>query len=294
MPDSKFLKISVVTPSFNQAQFLESTIISALSQNYPNLEYIIIDGGSTDGSLDIIRKYSDKLTYWVSEPDKGRGDAINKGFKHSAGEIMAWLGCGDMYCPWAFGVVNEIFAALPEVEWLTTGSPLTWNLKGQVASCGFRFGYSRQGFVNGCYLPKMATLQQESTFWRRPLWERAGGYIDENFPVVPDFELWARFWKYASVYTTSVPLGGIRTHSGQEISHRIGLSVGKKVLLEYYGKHSGKFYQILFEKLLLCRILLSYLRKHRMHLVEYNFDTEKWFTRRARARLFKTILGGIS
>ena len=90
-------KISIVTPSFNQAQFIEETILSVLNQNYPNLEYIIIDGGSTDGSVDIIKKYADKIAYWVSEKDSGMYDAINKGFGKSTGEILAWINSDDIF-----------------------------------------------------------------------------------------------------------------------------------------------------------------------------------------------------
>ena len=109
--------ISIVTPSFNQAQFLEATIDSILSQNYPNLEYIIIDGGSTDGSVDIIKKHEKYLSFWCSEPDAGQYDAINKGLSHSTGEIMAWLNSDDMYLPWALKTVADIMSSLPNVEW---------------------------------------------------------------------------------------------------------------------------------------------------------------------------------
>ena len=93
-------KISIVTPSFNHAQFLEETILSVISQNYPDLEYIIIDGGSTDGSVEIIKKYEQYLTYWISEPDNGQSDALNKGFTRATGDIYGWLNSDDLYKDW--------------------------------------------------------------------------------------------------------------------------------------------------------------------------------------------------
>lgn len=270
-------KISIVTPSLNQAELLEGTVTSVLSQNYPDLEYIIIDGGSTDASADIIKKYADKLTYWISEPDNGRGDAVDKGFRHATGEIMAWLGCGDKYCPWTLEVVSQIFTRLPEVEWLTTGSPLIWDENGLPVMCNFRYGYSRQAFSDGCYLPTVATMQQESTFWRRSLWNRAGGYIDTKLAKVPDFDLWARFYKYAEVYTTSVPLGGICKHAGQDLPSQRYIFAGKSIWRKYFSDSRLPF---------ILRVLRSCFKKQRMKTVEYNFKAGQWQTKQICTRIF--------
>ncbi|HZD55353.1 MAG TPA: glycosyltransferase family 2 protein [Anaerolineales bacterium] len=107
--------VSIVTPSYNQVGFLEEAIHSVLSQDYPRLEYIIVDGGSTDGSLGIIRRYADQLAWWVSEPDQGQTDAINKGFAHARGEIFAWLNSDDAYLPGAISEAMEFLQANAKV-----------------------------------------------------------------------------------------------------------------------------------------------------------------------------------
>ena len=127
---TKFPKISIVTPSFNQAKFLENTIQSIFLQNYPNIEYIVIDGGSGDISVDIIKKYADQLHFWCSELDGGQYDAINKGFSKASGDILCWLNSDDMYFPWTLKTVASIMTQFPQVEWLTTSQLGLWDAQG--------------------------------------------------------------------------------------------------------------------------------------------------------------------
>lgn len=216
-------KISIITPSFNQGCFIESCIDSILSQHYPNLEYIIIDGGSTDNSIEIIKKYESYIHYWCSEPDRGQYDAINKGFAHSTGEIMAWLNSDDLYYPWTFKTVGSIFSELPQVEWLTTLTQGAWDWDGFCIGFSPVPGYSREAFLDGCYLPwnkwgkgGIAWMSQESTFWKRSLWEKVGSCILSEFQLAGDFDLWSRFYRYADLYATSSPLAGFRTQKNQK------------------------------------------------------------------------------
>ncbi|HAX95810.1 MAG TPA: glycosyltransferase, partial [Prolixibacteraceae bacterium] len=132
MPDgSPWPKISVVTPSYNQGQFIEETIRSVLLQGYPNLEYIVMDGGSTDGSVKIIKKYEPWLSYWVSEPDRGQSHAINKGINRAAGEILFWLNSDDLCLPGAFFKAAESFSQYPNQK-LVIGQAQIINQYGEV------------------------------------------------------------------------------------------------------------------------------------------------------------------
>lgn len=200
-------KISVVTPSFNQAEFLEETMQSVLGQNYPELEYVVIDGGSTDGSAEIIERYSDKLHYWISEKDAGHGDAINKGFSQTNGEIMAWINSDDKYTPWAFSVVADIFTQFPHVSWIV-GFNAWWNENG-VMTTARRWPKNIHDYSLGNY----QWIQQESVFWRRSLWDKAGSRINTDYRLMVDGELWSRFFLHDELYSVDCILGGYRIHS---------------------------------------------------------------------------------
>ncbi len=207
-------KISIVTPNYNQAKYLEETILSVLSQGYPNLEYIIIDGGSTDGSVDIIKKYEDRLTYWESVPDKGMYDAIQKGFAKSTGEIMAWINSDDMYQSKSFFTVAEIFSSFDQVNWLL-GFPSVYDAQSRIVECPHTM---RQWSKYDVYIGQYRWIQQESVFWRRSLWDKAGAKIDISLKYAGDFELWNRFFRFDQLYVTTAILSGFRMRDDMQLS----------------------------------------------------------------------------
>lgn len=199
-------RISVITPSYQQGMYLEETIRSVLLQGFPNLDYIVIDGGSTDQSRQIIEKYTPYLTYWVSEPDSGQTNAINKGLARASGDVMGWLNSDDVLLPGALLHIGRCFATQPQT----------------MLVCGFRKVIdSHSQFVVNWFKwpPQTAFLQsegcvpQETVYWRRTVWEAAGP-LDESFRYAMDYEYWQRLLS-RGYHFTLLPryLGCIRWHA---------------------------------------------------------------------------------
>lgn len=206
-------KITVVTPNYNGAEYLEDTIQSVLSQNYPNLEYIIVDGGSDDGSLDLIKKYEKHLAWWVSEPDRGMYNAILKGFGRSSGEIMSWLNSDDMYHRKSLFIVADIFNSFRQVNWLV-GATTLYDESGRTVFTAPGRAFSKFDFYNHDF----KWIQQESVFWRRDLWEKAGASLNPALKYACDFDLWIRFFSFDKLYLTKALIGGFRLRSENQIS----------------------------------------------------------------------------
>ncbi len=208
-------KISIVTPSLDRGEFLEECIDSVLSQNYPNLEYIIMDGGSRDGSVEIIKKYEKYLTYWQSQPDGGHYAAVNAGLSRATGEIMGWLNADDKYHGGAFFKVAAAFEKNPEVEWIT-GRPTEWNREGKLTDIAkFLPPWSRSDLLNNGWQKYGRWIQQESTFWKRSLWEKIGGNLNADLQLAADFELWMRFSRHGQLFGVDALIGGFRSHENQ-------------------------------------------------------------------------------
>lgn len=188
--------VSVVTPSYNQAAFLEATIRSVLGQDYPALEYIIMDGGSTDGSAEIIREYADRLTYWVSEPDRGQAEAINRGFAKASGEILAWLNSDDTYAPGAVGAAAAAFGAHPDVD-AVHGDCAYVDPTGMVVTI-----FRGQAFDLADFLCTEGFIHQPTVFFRRRVLDRVG-LLDPSFRMAMDYDYWLRIgstcrWLYVT------------------------------------------------------------------------------------------------
>lgn len=208
---SNFPRITIVTPSFNQAAFLERTILSVLDQSYPNLEYIIVDGGSTDGSVDIIRKYQDKLAWWVSEPDRGQTDAINKGLRRATGEWVAWQNSDDIFYPGAFHDMASTAAKRPEAGLIIGDMMLVDEHDRPLRDIRY---------VTPSYNAMRAEgmlIANQAAFWRRCLQENVG-LLDDTFHCSFDYEWFLRLTRYtASVHVPRI-WGALRLHGETKTS----------------------------------------------------------------------------
>ncbi|MDP3921137.1 MAG: glycosyltransferase family 2 protein [Candidatus Omnitrophota bacterium] len=234
-------RITLVTPSYQQADFLEATILSVFGQNYPNLEYILVDGGSTDGSLEIIKRYREKLSFWVSEKDRGQSDAINKGFLHSTGMILGWLNSDDMLEPGALRHVAETLAAPDTERWLigagriidADGRPLFHRSPAAAVTRKSLLRWHKNWFA------------QPSTFWTRSLWEKAGP-LDPDLHYAQDLDLWLRMKDVAEPVITTAVLSVSRFHKNAK-GYKDRYEVARAIagITKKRGRHRERLYLLL-------------------------------------------------
>ncbi|MHC1790399.1 glycosyltransferase [Solidesulfovibrio sp.] len=204
--------IRLVTPSRDQAPFLAAALDSVLSQNYPALSYVVLDGGSTDGSAAIIRRAARHLTAWRSRPDAGHYPAVAEGFADAdSAALLGWLNADDLLHPLALFKIADAFLADPALRWIT-GRPTAFDASGRVSWVRPDLpAWTPDIFYAGDF---RAFIQQESTFFTRELWQAAGAAFAPDFPLAGDFDLWLRFFKHARLRTIDRLLGGYRRHGG--------------------------------------------------------------------------------
>ena len=221
--------VSIVTPSFNQGRFLEATIRSVLEQDYAPLEYILIDGGSTDESLSIIQAYAPRLSHWVSEADRGQSQAINKGLKLAHGEILGWLNSDDMLAPGAVSRAVAVFTHEPQVD-VVYGRLERIDEDGHQIPTPIlpkdRLEFSAQHVLGEC------VVNQPGSFWRRAIMERAG-VLDEGLQYAMDYEYWSR-----------LALHGARFRHLPQVAASFRLSANSKTVA-HAAEHAGEQLRVL-------------------------------------------------
>lgn len=212
-------KVSIVVPSFNQAKYLEATLQSIFTQSYANLEVIVIDGGSTDSSVSILERYSNKLAYWESVPDDGQTNALNKGFARTTGEYLAWLNSDDLLMPNAIGRAVECLATWDNVD-------VVYGDRVIIDENSRDIGVWRSWNAHSSVLFYADFIPQETLFWKRSIWQRVGASLDESYQFAMDWDLLLRFkLSGAKFKKLDTYQGAFRFHKDQKTVCEIG-SVG--------------------------------------------------------------------
>ncbi|GAB4563087.1 MAG: hypothetical protein Kow0047_11660 [Anaerolineae bacterium] len=228
-------RVTIVTPSYNQAEFLEETIRSVLLQGYPNLEYIIVDGASRDGSVDIIRRYERWLTWWVSEPDEGQSDAINKGFRRASGEIIAWINSDDYYAPGAIHAAVKTLSAHPEAAMVYGDYAIVDEHSRLVSTSLERDRYRTFDFET--LLNVRDFIFQPTVFMRHQVL-RELGYLDTRLHYAMDYDLWLRIGeRYPVIHAPRQILAYYRRHSAAKTTLPSFALMREKVMLS--RRHGG-------------------------------------------------------
>lgn len=223
---TKTPRISIVTPSYNQADYLEATIRSVLDQGYANLDYVVIDGGSTDGSVEIIKRYADRLSFWTSGRDGGQSDAINKGFARTDGDVMGWVNSDDLLTPGALAALVADYR--PGLRWYHGHAGAIWSDGSETMPAGHALprSYGYDDFLFGG-----AVIPQISTFWNRELWERVGGAVLDH-SLIMDYDLWARFAAVVPSTSIGACLGVYREHPAAKTGTQQGRARYRRAMLK--------------------------------------------------------------
>lgn len=255
--------VTVVTPSRNQGAYLEEAIQSVLSQDYPRVEYIIVDGASNDETLSIIHKYQDRLAWWVSEEDRGQTDAINKGFSHARGEIFAWLNSDDSYLPGAISAAVRAFVSCPDCG-LVYGKAnyvdVDGNSIGSFPSAQTSLGLLRQGYVH---------IPQQAAFFQARLWGEAGP-LDPSLYFAMDYELWLGIAQRARIKFVPQVWANFRLHDDAKT-----IAADERCwpeMLRIHYRNGGSFFSVIQAKYYARKLVGPMLRWRRRRLLRKTHD----------------------
>ena len=252
------MRISIVTPSYNQAQYIEATINSVLSQDDPQIEYLIADGGSTDGTVNIIKKYQDKLAWWVSEKDKGQTDAINKGFSHATGDILAWINSDDTYEPGAVTAAAKYLQEHPNFGMVYGDCNYineSGRLIGKFKASQTNYRLLRRGYTR---------IPQQTMFFRAELWKQIGP-LDPSFYFAMDYDLWTRIAARTEIKYVPQTWANFRLHTS-----------GKSILaddrcwpemMRVHYRDGGSFFSVIVAKYYIRKLMAPIWNWHRRRML---------------------------
>ena len=250
--------VSIVTPSFNQAPYLEVAMTSVLEQVYPNIEYILIDGGSTDASVEIIKRHANKITYWVSEPDRGQTDAINIGFSRATGKYLAWLNADDRFRPNAVAEAVDFLETHSEVGMVYGNADYIdsqGRVVGQFRAAQTDYAALRRGYVH---------IPQQAAFWRRELWQQVGP-LDPSFTFAMDYDLWVRLAKISKLQYLPHPWAQFRMHAESKTLQNDQRAWDE--MLKVHFREGGSWFSIIGMKYWLRRLVAPLIHSRRQRML---------------------------
>ena len=238
-------RITIITPAIGDDTHLEETLRSVLYQNYPDLEVIVIEDGTSSQRRDILEKYSSRLSWEICPAGTELYAALNMAFAKSSGEVMGWLEPGDLLHTKGLLVIGSVFSSFPNAGWIT-GRPFNFSPNGMPTGMKHLERWSRIRFLAG----GNKYIHRETTFWRRGLWERAGGSLSTAYGLAGDFDLFVRFFRYAPLYSVDALIGGYRWHPGNHSengSHcyynQICDEIADRELAQVSGAYAAKFFR---------------------------------------------------
>jgi glycosyltransferase involved in cell wall biosynthesis len=253
--------VSIVTPSFNQAPYLEAAMQSVLEQNYPNIEYIVIDAASTDGSYDIIQRYGSRLAYWASEPDRGQTDAINKGFSRATGTYLAWLNADDRLLPNAVAEAVSFLEGHEEIG-MVYGDADYIDASGEVVG---RFPAAQTDYHR--LLTGYVHVPQQAAFWRAELWHLVGP-LDPTFFFAMDYDLWVRLAEISRIHYLPSLWAQFRLHADSKTIQNDHLAWDE--MLRVHKRQGGSWFSPIVAKYWVRRLVAPLIHSRRRRMLSSN------------------------